>query len=99
MHQSYLYQSQMALFWMCIDYKGFKKLTKKNCYPMPRVDDFFDQLRGNRLFSAINLMQAYFQIRIKPADYEKMVFRTSGGLYEVKVLPFGLENVTEVSKR
>ena len=63
---------------------------------MPRVDDILDQLRGARLFSAIDLMQGYYQIRIKPKDYEKMEFRISQGLYEFKVLPFGLANALAV---
>ena len=81
---------------MCIDYRGLNKLTRKNSYPMPRVDDLLDQLRGARLFSAIDLMQGYYQIRIKPEDCEKTAFRTPQGLYEFKVLPFGLANAPAV---
>ena len=77
---------------MCIDYRGFNKLTRKNSYPMPRVDDLLDELRGARLFSSIDLMQGYYQIRIKPKGCEKTAFRTPQGLYEFKVLPFGLAN-------
>ena len=81
---------------MCIDYRGLNRLTRKNSYPMPRVDDLLDQLRGARLFSAIDLMQGYYQIRIKPEDCEKTAFRTPQGLYEFKVLPFGLANAPAV---
>ena len=81
---------------MCIDYRGLNKLTRKNSYPMPRVDDLLDQLRGARLFSAIDLMQGYYQIGIKPEDCEKTAFRTPQGLYEFKVLPFGLANAPAV---
>ena len=81
---------------MCIDYRGLNKLTRKNSYPMPRVDDLLDQLRGARLFSAIDLMQGYYHIRIKPEDCEKTAFRTPQGLYELKVLPFGLANAPAV---
>ena len=81
---------------MCIDYRSLNKLTRKNSYPMPRVDDLLDQLRGAQLFSAIDLMQGYYQIRIKPEDCEKTAFRTPQGLYEFKVLPFGLANAPAV---
>ena len=81
---------------MCINYRGLNKLTKKNSYPMPRVDDLLDQLRRARLFSAIDLMQGYYQIRIKPKDCEKTAFRTPQRLYEFKVLPFGLANAPAV---
>ena len=81
---------------MCIDYRGLNKLTRKNSDPMPRVDDLLDQLQGARLFSAIDLMQGYYQIRIKPEDCEKTAFRTPQGLYEFKVLPFGLANAPAV---
>ena len=63
---------------------------------MPRVDDLLDQLRGARLISAIDLMQGHYQIRIKPKDYEKTAFRTPQGLYEFKVLLFGLANASAV---
>ena len=77
---------------MCINYRGLNKLTRKNSYPMPRVDDLLDHLRGARLFSAIDLIQGFYQIRIKPEDCGKTAFRTPQGLYEFKVLPFGLAN-------
>ena len=63
---------------------------------MPRVDDLLDQLRGAHLFSAIDLMQGYYQIRIKPKDCGKTAFRTPQGLYEFKALPFGLANAPVV---
>ena len=81
---------------MYINYRGLNELTRKNSYPMPQVDNLLDQLRGARLFSAIDLMQGYYQIRIKPEDCEKMAFRTPQGLYEFKVLPFGLVNAPAV---
>ena len=59
---------------------------------MPRINDLLDQLQGARLFSAINLMQGYYQIGMKPKDYKKTAFKTPGGLYEFKVLLFGLVN-------
>lgn len=65
-------------------------------HPMPRVDDLLDQLRGARLFSAIDLLQSYYHIRIKAEDFEKMAFRTPGGFYEFKVLTFGLPSALAV---
>ena len=86
----------MALFGCVSIIVGLKKLTRKNWYPMPRVDDLLEQLRGARLFSAIDLMQSYYKIRIKSEDCKKTVSRTPGGLYECKVLLFGLTNALVV---
>ena len=81
---------------VCIDYRGLNKLTRKNQFPIPRVDDLIDQLRGAKLFSAIDLMQGYYQIRIRQEDCEKTAFKTPIGLFEFKVLPFGLSNAPAI---
>ena len=77
---------------MCVDYRAINKQTVKNRYPIPRIDDLIDCLHGAQLFTALDLQQAYHQVRLLPADIPKTAFITHKGQFEYRVLSFGLAN-------
>ncbi|GKA36364.1 putative reverse transcriptase domain-containing protein [Tanacetum coccineum] len=83
-------------FQMCIDYRELNKLMVKNHYPLPRIDDLFNQLQGSSVYSKIDLRSGYHQLRVCKEDIPKTAFRTRSGHYEFQVMPFSLTNALAV---
>jgi hypothetical protein len=76
--------------WMCVDYNSLNEVTIKNKYPLPRIEDMFNQMKGASVFSKIDLGLGYHQLKIRESDIPKTSFRTRYGLYEYTVMSFGL---------
>ena len=81
---------------LCVDHGRLNRVTNKNNYPLPRIDDLFDQLRGSQYFSKIDMRSSYHQLRVRDLDILKTVFRTRYGHYKFLVMPFGLTNAPVV---
>ena len=81
---------------LCVDYRQLNKITIKNKYPLPRIEDFMDQLHGSSLFSKIDLRLGYHQILVKVDDVHKTTFRSRYGHYEYVFMPFGVTNAPTV---
>jgi hypothetical protein len=77
---------------MCVDYHSLNEVTIKNKYPLPRIEDLFDQMKGASVLSKIDLRSRYHQLKIRESDIRKTAFRTRHGLYEYTVMSFGLTN-------
>jgi hypothetical protein len=77
---------------MCVDYHSLNHVTIKNKYPLPRIDDLFNQLKGACVFSKINLRSGYHQLKIRATNIPKTAFITQYGLYLYMVMSFGLTN-------
>jgi hypothetical protein len=77
---------------LCINLRQLNKVTIKKKYHLPRIDDLFEQLKGARIFSKIDLRSSYHRVRIKEKDINKTTFKTRYGHYEFTVMPFGLSN-------
>ena len=84
---------------MTVDYRALNRQTKKDVYPLPRIDDLLDKLAKAKFLSAIDLASGYHQIAMAPEDIEKTAFVTRYGLYEYTVLPLGLCNAPSTFQR
>jgi hypothetical protein len=78
--------------WVCVDYRSFNEVTIKNKYPIPKIEDLFDQMKGPSVFLKIDLRSGYHQLKIMESDIPKIAFHTRYGLYEYTVMSFGLTN-------
>jgi hypothetical protein len=77
---------------MCVEYRSLNEVTIKNKYPLPWIEDLFDQMKGASVFSKIDLRSGYYQLRIRESDIPKITFHTRYGLYEYIMLSFRLMN-------
>jgi hypothetical protein len=77
---------------VCVDYRSLNDVTVNNKYPLPRIEDLFDQMRDARIFSKIDLRSGYHQVKIRPSDIPKTTFSTRYGLYEFTIMSFELTN-------
>ena len=94
-----LVQKKDGSTWFCVDYRKVNNVTRKDAYPLPRVDDILDTLAGSQWFSTLDLISGYWQVEVKEEDREKTAFCTPDGLFEFEVMPFGLCNAPATFQR
>ncbi|GBM94250.1 Transposon Ty3-I Gag-Pol polyprotein, partial [Araneus ventricosus] len=83
----------------CVDYRKLNEITKKDSYPLPRIDDTLDASNGSQWFTTLDLKSGYWQVEVRPEDREKTAFTTGQGLWQFKVMPFGLCNAPATFER
>ena len=85
-----LVQKKNGKYRMCVDYRKLNEKTRKDSYPLPRIQDLLEQFKNAKVFSSLDLMKGYYQIEMLEKDKEKTAFVVDDGLYEFEVMPFGL---------
>jgi hypothetical protein len=80
--------------WLCVDYHKLNEVTIKNKYPLPNIEDLFDQLNGAKVFSKIDLLTGYHLLKVRESDIPKTTFTTRYGLFEYTTMSFGLTNAS-----
>ena len=83
----------------CVDYRKVNSVTKRDSYPLPRIDEILDSLEGSKWFTSLDLASGYWQVEMDPKDKEKTAFITTQGLFEFNVMPFGLMNAPGTFQR
>ena len=84
---------------LCVDYRKLNRVTKKDCYPLPRIDDMLETLQGSQWFSSLDLASGFWQVELDPKDREKTTFITRFGTYEFTVMLFRLCNISVTFQR
>lgn len=94
-----LVRKRDGTMWFCVDYRKVNSITRKDAYPLPRIDATLDTLAGSQWFSTLDLLSGYWQVEVEETDRQKTAFCTTEGLFQFRVMPFGLCNAPATFQR